>query len=343
MPGHPTLSASADALFEWLAAASDKHASDLHIIAHAPPCARIHGQLVQLADVPLTLEDCTRMVYAIMTAEQRACYERLGEVDFSLNRAGVSRYRVQVYRQRGTPSLAARMIPSRVPTFAETGLPSQVADCTESSNGLFLVTGPAGSGKSTTLAALVDIINRRDAKHIVTLEDPIEFIHKHDRCLIEQREIGVDTQSFERGLRSALRQAPDVILVGELRDLETMSTAITAAETGHLVFATLHTSNAVQTIDRIVDVFPSDQQTQVRIQLADVLLGVLSQQLLPAADGQSLVLACELLINTPAIANLIRTHQVHQIRSAMQTGRSHGMLTMDASLRALTANGKIAR
>jgi twitching motility protein PilT len=276
-----------------------------------------------------------------MTEEQWRTFREAGEIDFSYGIPGVSRYRVNVYRQRGCCSIAARIVPDAVPALADLGLPEVVKTFAEKPHGLVLVTGPTGSGKSTTLAALIDHINRTQRKHVITLEDPIEYLHRHRLSIIDQREVGLDTRSFAQALRAALRQDPDVILVGEMRDLETVSTALTAAETGHLVFATLHTTDAVQTIDRIIDVFPPEQQGQVRLQLSMVLQGVIAQRLYRTLDGKGRVAAVEVCVNTPAIANLIRTEKTHQIRSAMQTGRVHGMQTMESHLKELVAARKL--
>ncbi|MFO2549004.1 type IV pilus twitching motility protein PilT [Alicyclobacillus cycloheptanicus] len=325
----------------WLKAAVERGASDFHAAAGAAPTIRVDGRLMPIDTQKLGPEQTLAYANALLDERQRARFESEGQVDFSCAHHN-ARFRVNVYRQRGSVSIAARVIPQRVPNFSELGLPAHLLRIAERPHGLFLVTGPTGSGKSTTLAAMIDDINHRFAKHVVTLEDPIEYLHRHDQCLIDQREIGLDTLSFGAGLRAALRQDPDVILVGEMRDLETIATAITAAETGHLVLATLHTPDAPQTIDRIIDVFDPNQQGQIRIQLASVLLGVLSQQLLPRAHGQGRVAACELLVNTPAVANLIRTDKVHQIRNAMQTGRQFGMQTMEMHLRELLAKGIVS-
>jgi len=332
---------AANRLLAWLIRAKEVRASDLHVSANSTPIFRINGSLVAADEWVVPADECLKLVESILSDKQRTVFEENGEIDFSYSIAGVSRYRVNVYKQRGCPSLAARIVPDTIPTFTSLGLPAHIEKFTERPQGLFLVTGPTGSGKSTTLASLLNTINHRDQKHIVTLEDPIEYLHKHDRCLIDQREVGLDTKSFERGLRAALRQDPDVILVGEMRDLETITTAITAAETGHLVFATLHTPDAPQTIDRIIDVFPPNQQAQIRVQLASVLLGVVAQRLLPSPDGRSRTVACEILVNTPAVANLIRTEKVHQIKSAIQTGKQFGMQTMEMHLRELIAAGRI--
>lgn len=266
----------------------------------------------------------------------------MGELDFSYGIAGVSRFRVNAYHQRGTVSMAFRIIPSDIPTFDQLQLPSILREIYKKPQGLVLVTGPTGSGKSTTLASMISEMNKIMKKHIITLEDPIEYLHSHGTCIINQREIGFDTKSFASGLRSSLRQDPDVILVGEMRDLETISTAITAAETGHLVFATLHTTSAVMTIDRIIDVFPPSQQTQVRIQLASVLQAVISQRLFPRKDGQGRVGAFEILLNVPAVRNLIRSEKIHQIHSVIQSSRSMGMQTMEMELERLLSSGLVS-
>jgi twitching motility protein PilT len=256
-------------------------------------------------------------------------------LDMSYGIPNLSRYRVNIFKQKGNVSLTIRLIPTKIPAMEALGLPAMAEEFAKKPQGLLLVTGPTGSGKSTTLAAIIDYINRTRGDHIITLEDPIEFVHPHKASIVNQREIGVDTESFTSGLRAALRQDPDVILVGEMRDLETISIAITAAETGHLVFGTLHTADAPQTIDRIIDVFPPEAQQQIRVQLASVLLGVMAQRLLPTMDGNGRVAAIEVLVNTPAIANLIRSEKVHQIRSVLQTGKAQGMQTMDMALRDL--------
>jgi twitching motility protein PilT len=270
-----------------------------------------------------------------MTNEQYEAFLISGDLDMSYGIPNLSRYRVNIFKQKGNVSLTIRLIPTKIPAMEALGLPAMAEEFAKKPQGLLLVTGPTGSGKSTTLAAIIDYINRTRGDHIITLEDPIEFVHPHKACIVNQREIGVDTESFTSGLRAALRQDPDVILVGEMRDLETISIAITAAETGHLVFGTLHTADAPQTIDRIIDVFPPEAQQQIRVQLASVLLGVMAQRLLPTIDGNGRVAAIEVLVNTPAIANLIRSEKVHQIRSVLQTGKAQGMQTMDMALRDL--------
>lgn len=328
-------------LNELLRTAHERGASDLHLTVGAPPMIRLHGVLVPLAMERLTPQDTNGMARELLAGDAYEVLAEQGEYDFSWELEGVCRFRINAYRQRGTLSLAARIVPTRIPSPEELGLPDSLLEFAHRQQGLFLVTGPTGSGKSTTLASLIDHINKRMNKHIITLEDPIEYIHAHSQSIIEQREVGRDTQSFTKGLRAALRQDPDVILVGEMRDLETIATAITAAETGHLVLATLHTSDSPQTIDRIVDVFPPAQQQQIRVQLAAVLLGVVSQRLLPLAKGNGRVAAQEILVNTPAVANLIRSDKVHQIRTAMQTGKAQGMQTLDMHLQELVRRGAI--
>lgn len=324
--------------------ANERNASDLHISVGTHPLIRINGELVYLDEFPkLTPEDTQRLVRAALRDEQYDVLVNKGEVDLSFGLPGVGRFRVNAFRQRGTYAMVARTIPFVVKSFDQLGLPSKVLSlfCTRS-KGLVLVTGPTGSGKSTTLASMIDHINQTRSCHIVTLEDPIEYLHKHGRCVVNQREIGSDTQSFASGLRSALREDPDVILVGEIRDLETIATAIQAAETGHLVFATLHTNDCTQTVDRIIDVFPPHQQQQIRVQLSLALEGIVSQQLLPTTDRSSRVVAVEVLVMNSAIRNLIREGKTHQIFSVIQTGARLGMQTMDASLRDLVVQKKVS-
>lgn len=329
-------------LFEkWLIAAYETRASDLHMTIGSPPILRVDGALAALGEEAVTAPFMEELPPLILKEKQLRRFEEAGEVDLSYSVPGTSRYRVNLFRQRGGVSIAARVIPTRIPSLDELGLPPILHSLLEKPYGLFLVTGPTGSGKTTTLAAMLDRINERQKKHIITLEDPIEYLHSHKRSIIEQREVGNDTGTFSSGLRAALRQDPDVILVGEMRDLETISTAISAAETGHLVFATLHTNDAPQTVDRIIDVFPAEQQAQIRIQIASVLIGVLSMRLLPRAEGKGRVAATEMLVNTPAVANLIRLNKSHQVRSLMQTGRAQGMHTMEMHLRELLAQRKV--
>ena len=319
----------------------EKRGSDLHLAAGVPPVLRIDGQLLATNFEPLTDFEVQRMIYAILTDEQIRHFETDYELDCSYELRGVSRFRVNVYRDRGAVAGAFRVIPSRIPTVRELGLPLVLEDLSRRPRGLILVTGPTGSGKSTTLAAMIGQINGERSCHIITIEDPIEYLHTHRRSLINQRELGQDTRSFAAALRHALREDPDVILVGEMRDLETMALAITAAETGHLVFSTVHTNNAAQTVDRIVDVFPPGQQEQIRIQLSNNLEAVISQQLLPRAGSPGRIAALEVMIASPAIRNLIREAKAHQITSIIQTSAHLGMQTMDQCLRDLYQRGLI--
>jgi twitching motility protein PilT len=317
-------------------------ASDLHLTSGARPTVRVHGRLDQLQDFPVLMPDETRaMVYSILTQRQRERLEGELELDCAHTLAGRARFRLNVYFQRDAIGAAFRLIPEEIKPLEALGIPPQVGSLARLPRGFVLVTGPTGSGKSTTLASLVDLANRERTDHIMTVEDPIEFLHTHKRCLVNQREVGEDTRSFASALKHVLRQDPDVILVGELRDLETISIALTAAETGHLVFATLHTQDAPQTVDRVIDVFPTNQQQQVRVQLAGALQAVVCQQLLPTADGQGRVVAVEVMMATPAIRNLIREGKTHQLYSALQAGARHGMQTMDQSLAGLVRRGQV--
>ena len=321
-----------------------RRASDLHISAGAPPTVRVRGKLMPLEDYPvLTPTDTREIVYSILSSDQRQRLETDWQIDLSYSIPGQARFRVNAYFQRAALGAAFRLIPFSVTSIDDLGLPPTVHEFTKKPRGFVLVTGPTGSGKSTSLAAMIDAINESREEHIMTIEDPIEFLHGHKKCLVNQRELGSDATSFSAALKSALRQDPDVILVGEMRDLETIHTALTAAETGHLVFATLHTQDTPQTIDRIIDVFPPAQQQQVRVQLAVGLQGIMTQQLLPTADGAGRTVACEVLVPTPAVRNLIREGKTHQIYSVLQTGGQFGMQTMDASLATLVRAGKITR
>jgi len=327
---------------ELLEIVVDRGASDLHLTSGAPPVVRLKGVLARLENyAPLEPDQLQRMIYAILTQKQRERLEQDLELDVSYALPGKGRFRVNVYFQRDALGAAFRMIPFEIKRIEQLGLPQQSEDFARLPRGLVLVTGPTGSGKSTTLAALIDVINSEREQHIMTVEDPIEFLHKHKKCIVNQREVGHDTLSFASALKHVLRQDPDVILVGEMRDLETIQTALTAAETGHLVFATLHTQDAPQTIDRIIDVFPPFQQQQVRVQLAVTLQGVVTQQLLPTADGMGRVPAAEILVATPAVQNLIREAKVHQIYSTMQAGAKYGMQTMDQALAAMVRGSRI--
>jgi twitching motility protein PilT len=316
--------------------------SDLHLTVGAPPTVRLNGGLTPLEDRPkLTPQFLQKLIYAILSQKQREKFEEVLELDFAYSVPGRARFRVNVYRQRDALGAAFRLIPYEIKALEDLGVPPTVANFAMLPRGFVLVTGPTGSGKSTTLAAVVDLANRQRRDHIMSVEDPIEFLHEHKSCLVNQREVGEDTHSFKNALKHVLRQDPDIILVGEMRDLETIEIALTAAETGHLVMATLHTQDAAQTIDRVIDVFPPHQQQQVRTQLAGALQGVVCQQLIKTADGNGRVVATEILVATPAIRNLIREGKTHQIYSAMQAGAKHGMATMDQHLAELVKKGKI--
>jgi twitching motility protein PilT len=325
---------SIDDLLEQLVA---RGASDLHISVASPPAIRVRGHIERLEGYePLTPDDTRGLLYRILSSEQQKQFEIKRQLDFAYAIPGLARFRVNVYYQREAVGAAFRVIPQDIKSAEELGLPAVLHDLSAKPRGIVLVTGPTGSGKSTTLAAIIDEINRTRAEHILTVEDPIEFVHKHKRCIVNQREIGPDAMSFAEALKAALRQDPDVILVGEMRDLETISTALTAAETGHLVFGTLHTQSAPSTIDRIIDVFPPAQQEQVRIMIAGSLEGVVTQTLLPTADGGGRVAALEILLPDDAVRNLIRQGKVEQIYSVMQTNTARGMQTMEQALADLT-------
>lgn len=318
-------------------------ASDLHITVGLPPMIRVSGGVQPLDYAPFTPNMTREMIYDILSNEQRQRLENNWELDFSYTLPRTARFRVNIYFQKGNLGAAFRTIPQEVMSFRDLGLPKAIEDMTEKPRGLILVTGPTGSGKSTTLAAMIDQINQTRNEHIMSVEDPIEFLHQHKKCIVNQREVNQDTKSFAEALKHVLRQDPDVILVGEMRDLETISLAVTAAETGHLVFGTLHTQDAPQTVDRIIDVFPSHQQSQIRTQLANAMQGVITQTLIPKRDGKGRAVACEILVPTPGIRNLIREGKNHQIYSAMQTGAKFGMQTMDAALVDLLRRGTISR
>src|SRR6476469_5673107 len=318
-------------------------ASDRHVPVGSPPAYRIRGHIVRAEGFePFAADDTRALLYRILSSEQQKHFELSRQLDFAYSMPGVARFRVNVYYQSESVGAAFRLIPQEIKTLEELSLPPVLHTLAEHPRGLVLVTGPTGSGKSTTLAAVIDEINRTRSDHILTVEDPIEFVHRHKRCIVNQREIGVDATSFAEALRAALRQDPDVILLGEMRDLETISTALTAAETGHLVFATLHTQSAPGTIDRVIDAFPAGQQDQIRIQLAATLEGVVTQALLPTADGTGRVPALEILFPDDAVRNLIRTAKVEQVYSIMQTGNARGMQTMEQSLADLTLRGVIS-
>jgi twitching motility protein PilT len=322
----------------------EARASDVHLTPGSPPMLRVRGLIKPMEEYPeLTPQHTRDVVYSILNDDQRKRFENQKSLDFAYAIPGVARFRVNCYFQRGAISAALRHTPDQIPGLEELGLPPVIRDFTKKQRGFVLVTGPTGSGKTTTLASMVQIINQEREEHILTIEDPIEFLHHHGRCIVNQREVGSDAVDFATALRSALRQDPDVILVGEMRDLETVATALTAAETGHLVFATLHTQSASQTVDRVIDVFPPHQQGQVRMQLSIALQGIVTQQLLPTADGAGRIVACEVLVPTPAIRNLIREGKSHEIYSAIQTSGASGMQTMDGHLAQLVRQGKITR
>lgn len=323
--------------------AVERDASDLHITTGSVPILRINGRLMPLSDFPsLGKEDCKRLVYSILNDKQKAVFERELELDLSLEIPDLNRFRVNVHMQRGSVEAAFRLVSLNIRTIEELGLPSVVSDLCRRTQGLVLITGPTGVGKTTTLAAMVDLINSERQATIIVIEDPIEYVHVNKRSIIKQREVHSDTRSFAAALTHALRQDPNVIVVGEMRDLETISTVLTAAETGHLVLATLHTPDAAQTIDRIIDVFPPYQQQQVKVQLAGTLLAVVSQQLLPRKDKMGRVLSTEILVASSAIRNLIREHETEQIPTHIQTGSQYGMHTMDKSLKLLYQRGIIS-
>ncbi|NLL94068.1 MAG: type IV pilus twitching motility protein PilT [Clostridiales bacterium] len=328
---------------EILTVAKELKASDVHIAVGIPPKVRVHGELMNMNYPMLTKDDSDSIIKSVMNTRQMEILEEKGEVDFSLSIPKVGRFRVNVFRQRGTLSAALRLVNTIIPRPEDLGVPPSVVNLFKKKRGLVLVTGPTGSGKSTTLASIINVINENLPAHVITLEDPIEYLHSHKMATVNQREIGMDSLSYKNALRAALREDPDVVLVGEMRDLETISIAITAAETGHLVFSTLHTIGAAATIDRIIDVFPPHQQQQIRIQLAMVLEAVVSQQLIATADGKSRVAAFEVLHSTPAIKNLIRENKTFQIASTMQTNKKMGMQTMDDALFYLYAQGIISR
>lgn len=319
----------------------EKNASDIHLTAGAPPMLRIDGELVPTPFEKLTPEMCQTLIFSLMTDAQRQRFEATNELDFAFGIKGLGRLRMNVYRQRGVVGAAIRAIPSKYKTFEELNLPPVTYEIMKLTKGLVLVTGPTGSGKSTTLASMIDYLNENRNYHIVTIEDPIEYVHTHKKSIVNQREVGADTESFASALRHVLRQDPNVILIGEMRDLETISAALNIAETGHLVFATLHTSDAAQTINRIIDVFPPHQQEQIRVQLSFVLQAVFAQQLITSASGKGRVLACEVLIANSAVRNLIREQKIEQINTIIQTGGKYGMVTMNQALVDLYRKQKI--
>ncbi|MDP3920024.1 MAG: type IV pilus twitching motility protein PilT [Candidatus Omnitrophota bacterium] len=322
--------------------AIEKDASDIHLTVGRPKSVRLHGDLVSIDDTPLTAEDTEKLAGEITTEEQRKRVEEVGGIDFGFSYENRVRFRVSCFKQQGNYAMVLRLLPSRFYTFEQIGLPKQMIDLLSRPRGLILVTGPTGSGKTTSLATMLNYINENSAKHIITAEDPIEFVHNHKKAIITQREVGEDVPSFAEAVVKALRQDPDVILIGEMRDMATMEAAVGAAETGHLVFSTLHTTGAARTVDRIIDVFPSHQQTQVRIQLASTIVAVISQVLLPRLDGKGRVGCFEIMIATPAIRNLIRENKTYQITSEIQTGLKYGMKALDDHLRELYQAGIIS-
>lgn len=324
---------------ELLIFVQKENASDLHLSAGESPMVRIHGEMKRIEMPPISKENLHMMLYDILSDQQRKRFEEMHELDFSIDLKGIARFRVNAFRQARGEGVVFRVIPSKILTIEQLGLPKSLREVTKNERGLVLVTGPTGSGKSTTLAAMIDILNNSLNGHIITIEDPIEFVHECKKCLINQRELGSHTHSFANALRSALREDPDIILVGEMRDLETISLALTAAETGHLVFSTVHTSGASKTVDRIIDVFPAAQQDQVRAQFAESIQAVISQVLLKRRDGRGLVPALEIMIGTPAVRNLIREGKVAQLPSTIQTGQKFGMITLDQSLKELVSKG----
>lgn len=328
---------------EVLTIAKQAGASDVHITVGIPPKMRVNGALYDMDFPKMLPPDTEEIINQIMSEKQKAIYMDRGEYDMSFSIRDVGRYRVNAYHQRGSAAIAFRLVGTQIPTPEELGIPESVVDLSQRKRGMVLVTGPTGSGKSTTLAAIIDKVNKTRDAHVITLEDPIEYLHQHQMAMVNQREIGIDSGSYANALRAALREDPDVILVGEMRDLETISVAITAAETGHLVLSTLHTIGAASTVDRMIDVFPAHQQQQIRIQVANVLEAVISQQLIPTADGRGRVAAFEVMHANHAVRNLIREGKTHQLMSVIQTNRKLGMITMDEALTQLYFTGKITK
>lgn len=329
------------AIEELLEVAANNNASDVHITVGVPPKMRVNGNLVDMDYPRLLPDDAENIIVSILDKRHKEIFDEKGEVDFSISVPQIGRYRVNIFKQRGSMAAALRVVGTEIPNPDSLGVPKAVQDLHRRKRGLVLVTGPTGSGKSTTLASIIDLVNTNTSSHIITLEDPIEYMHRHKMAMINQREVGLDTLSYNNALRAALREDPDVILVGEMRDFETISIAVTAAETGHLVFSTLHTIGAAATIDRIIDVFPTHQQQQIRVQLSMVLEAVISQQLIPTADGRRRVAAFEVMITNPAIKNLIREGKTYQIQSMIQTNKKIGMQTMDDALYDLYRRGEI--
>jgi twitching motility protein PilT len=333
----------APTLPELLKMTVEADGSDLHLTTNSPPAVRVHGRLRPLEFAPLNAAETKQLAYSVLTDAQKKRFEETLELDFSFGLRGLARFRCNVFNQRGAVAAVYRLIPEKIRNFQELGIPPVVANLADRPRGLVLVTGPTGSGKSTTLAALLDKINLEREEHILTIEDPIEYIHQHKKCVVNQREVHSDTKGFANALRAALREDPDIVLIGEMRDLETIEAALRIAETGHLTFATLHTNSAAQTINRIIDVFPSHQQGQIRTQLSLVLEGIVCQTLLPKPNGQGRVVAMEILVPTPAIRNLIRDDKVHQIYATMQAGQGAlGMQTMNQSLATLVQRRQIS-
>jgi twitching motility protein PilT len=328
---------------ELLTLMTERSASDLHLASGSAPYLRIHGEMVKLNYRDVTPEVCQALLLEILSDRQRQLFLEQWDLDLSYSLKGVGRFRVNVFKQRKGVGAVFRLIPEQIQTLDDLGLPENLDSLLNVSEGLILVTGPTGSGKSTTLAALIHTINLNERKHIITIEDPIEFVHHNQQSLINQREVSSHTKSFHQALRAALREDPDVILVGEMRDLETISLALTAAETGHLVLATLHTNSATKTVDRIIDVFPENQQSQIRVMLSESLRGVVAQSLVRRTDGEGRVPVVEVLVNTPAVANLIREAKTFQLHSSMQTGQGHGMITFEAAINELIRKGLISR
>lgn len=328
---------------EMLRIAKTAGASDVHVTVGIPPKMRVNGKLITMGFDRLMPNDTRQMLLTIMNEEQKRRFEERGEYDMSFSIPNTGRYRINAYKQRGSVAIALRLVGTHVPSAEELGVPDSVINLYEKKRGLVLVTGPTGSGKSTTLAAIIDKINNNRESHVITLEDPIEYLHQHKLSIVNQREIGLDTQSYANALRAALREDPDVILVGEMRDFETISVAITAAETGHLVLSSLHTLGAASTVDRVIDVFPSHQQQQIRVQFANVLEAVVSQQLIPKKDGDGRIAAFEVLHANQAARNLIREGKAHQLKTVMQTNRKLGMITMDETIAQLYEDGRISK